>query len=63
MLATAILIIVGKRPGVSERELAQAIYGKRGYQQLVNSDCRLLASRGSITRRLRPDGVNGYWLG
>lgn len=49
--------LVLKGPGRTERQLARAIYGERGYQQLVNSDCELLVRRGQLERR----GVGGVF--
>jgi len=32
-------------------QLAEAIFGKRGYQQRVNQDCQLLVGRRAVERR------------
>jgi len=50
MIAQAIEVIVRHRPGVTEREIAEAIFGENAYQQRVNTDCRLLADLGYIRR-------------
>lgn len=42
---------IAERPGLTEAELAQAIFGMEGYQQRVNSTCRALIKRGEIIRR------------
>lgn len=42
---------VVERPGLTEAELAQAIFGRDGYQQRVNSTCRRMIARGEIERR------------
>lgn len=42
---------IAERPGLTESELALAIFGMKGYQQRVNSTCRLLIARGEIERR------------
>ena len=41
---------VAERPGLTEEELAHAIFGMEGYQQRVNSTCRRLIARGEIER-------------
>lgn len=46
-----ILEVVKKRPGLTELEIAEAIYGPGAVQQRVNQDCRLLVSRGLLERR------------
>lgn len=50
-LADAIVFLVQKGPGRTEAELAEAIYGKTGYQQQVNQECRLLVGHGKIVRK------------
>jgi hypothetical protein len=51
IIAQAIEVIVRHRPGITERELAEAIFGKdEAYQQRVNSDCSWLRSMGYIRR-------------
>ena len=47
-----LLHLVENGPGRTETELAQAIFGHKGYRQQVNSDCvRLARSGGEIERR------------
>lgn len=43
--------LIEKGPGRTEAELAEAIFGKHGYQQRVNGDCNLLVNRGLVERR------------
>jgi hypothetical protein len=50
-LADRILEIVRARDGMSELDIAKAIYGPTAVQQQVNQDCRLLVSHGLIERR------------
>jgi hypothetical protein len=46
-----ILWVVEHRPGITEAELAAAMYGKDIHgQSRVNGDCTLLESRGLIRR-------------
>jgi hypothetical protein len=49
-------------PGVSDRELSDAMKGRWKSPQYVNQSCRFLASRGVILRRKRADGIIGNWL-
>jgi len=60
-LSDTIIAIVSRRAGISDRDLANAIYG-RMEQQLVNGECRLLANTGRVVRRQRADGVIGNFL-
>jgi hypothetical protein len=50
IIAQAIEVIVRHRPGVTERDLYEAIFGEEGYQQRVNSDCRWLTNLGYLRR-------------
>ncbi|MCY1309058.1 hypothetical protein D9M68_354210 [compost metagenome] len=59
-LGQTIRFIIERRPGLSDCELAFAIYGKRT-QQLVNGECRQLESCGTLTRRKRLDGLVGNY--
>jgi hypothetical protein len=43
--------LVGKRPGLTESEIAAELFGEEGYQQRVNQDCRWLVGQGRIARR------------
>ena len=42
---------IGKQPSLTERELAEVIFGPNGYQQQVNPTCRSLLARGLVERR------------
>jgi hypothetical protein len=50
-VADEILRLVKQRPGITEPELAQAIFPEHSYQQRVNSTCRRLLQAGAIHRR------------
>jgi hypothetical protein len=53
-VSDSILSIVRRRPGLTERELAEEIFGNRsGYQQRANGSCRLLVAEGLLTRKGR----------
>lgn len=43
--------VIVKWPGLTETELAKALYGLNGYPQQVNAACRALIRRGRIERR------------
>lgn len=44
-------VMIGRQPGLTETELAKALYGSNGYPQQVNAACRTLLRRGRIERR------------
>ena len=46
-----LLFLIKNGPGRTESQLAQAIFGRKAYQQRVNSDCQVLLSRGLVERR------------
>lgn len=46
-----VLEAIGRRPGMTELEIAKAIYGPSAVQQQVNQECRYLAGSGLIERR------------
>ena len=50
-VADKIVHAIKNNPGQTERELAEAIFGKGARQQRVNGDCALLANRGEVERR------------
>ena len=43
--------LIRKGPDRTERELAEAMYGRSAYQQHVNQECRMLADKGKVERR------------
>ncbi len=59
-LAETIIAVVSRRVGISDSDLAFAIYGRR-VQQLVNGECNHLANGRRIERHPRPDGVIGNY--
>lgn len=50
-IAEVLKFLIENGEGRSEKQLAEAIFGEKGYQQRVNSDCALLVSRGEVERR------------
>jgi hypothetical protein len=59
MLSDKIIDVVSKQPGITDRWLAEAIFGQGAPQQRVNGECRSLASQNKIVRRKRDDGLIG----
>ena len=50
-------LLVARKPGLTEIEIATELFGGDAYQQKVNSQCRLLINEGRVERRGR--GGNG----
>jgi len=61
-LSEKIIIDLGARAGLSDRELADRILGRDKPQQSVNAKCRGLAQKGIVERRTRDDGRIGNFL-
>jgi len=49
--SASVVDIVRRRPGMTELEIAKAIYGPRAVQQQVNAECRRLVNLGLVERR------------
>lgn len=47
-IAQVLWFLVESRPGLTEPEYAEIMFGDRGYQQRVNTDVNWLASKGTI---------------
>jgi hypothetical protein len=60
-LADVVDFLVHHRPGLSESDLAKAVYGQSGYRPEIEQTCNRLVSAGSIDRRAGPDGVHTYF--
>jgi len=58
-LADKIIEVIVRQPGITDRWLAEAIFGPGAAQQKVNGRCRLLANQNKIVRRKRDDGLIG----
>jgi hypothetical protein len=62
MLAESILQLLKQNAGLSDREIADSLFGSEKPQQPVNQLCRKLEQRGLIKRFKRPDGRLGNYL-
>jgi len=54
--------LVARRPGISDREIAEAVFGPGSRSEIVAAACRVLALEKSIERRVRRDGLFGNYL-
>jgi hypothetical protein len=59
-IADQIVALVERKPGLTERELAEELFGKNAYQQRLNSDCRLLIGRGILVRSGKGGSADPY---
>lgn len=60
-LAERILEVVREQPGITDKRLAETLFGSGTRQQRVNGECRLMVARGLIQRAARPDGLIGNY--
>ena len=56
-LREVILYIVERRPGITDRQLTEAIYGSDARHQQVNAECRYCSQ---IERRQGPSHIGNY---
>jgi hypothetical protein len=61
-LEEAIIVTLEQHPGLSDRELTDALLGFNKSTQPVNQGCRALEMQGEIIRKPREDGLVGSWL-
>jgi len=61
-LPQELLQIVKKSPGLTDREITDALRGKSAPQQPINIAARALATRGQLLRKRRADGLIGNFL-
>jgi hypothetical protein len=61
-LSDRILGVSSRQPGITDRWLAEDVFGLGTPQQGVNGECRLLADRGLLKRAKRPDGLIGNFI-
>ena len=59
-IAQAIGVSIRHRPGLSQREIAQAIFGDKAYPQRVNQDLSWLEGMGYIKRDRSGDVIRYY---
>lgn len=57
-----IVRLLENNPGLSDKELAEAIQGHKSSIQYINQNCRVLESQGVLLRTKRDDGILGNWL-
>jgi hypothetical protein len=57
-----ILDLIKRRPGLTDRGIADILKGPGSAQQDVNRTCRELAERSILVRRIREDGLKGNYL-
>jgi len=57
-----IIHLLENNPGLTDRELTDAIRGRRASPQYINQNCLYLESNGTILRQKREDGLIGNWL-
>ena len=60
-LEKRIMKVLEERPGLSNREIAEQIFGAGAPQQRVNPGCRGLCERGYLKREQRADGLLGNY--
>lgn len=54
--------LLSQNPGLSDREITDALLGQDAPQQPVNRICRTLTKQGHLVRRKRADGLIGNYL-
>jgi hypothetical protein len=62
LLRDTVLDLIGRHPGISDREIAERFNGPGSAGGTFTPLCRELAEAGLIKRRLRPDALLGNWL-
>lgn len=60
-LADVIDFLVNRRPGLSESDIARAVYGEPDYRPEIEQTCNRLVSAGTIDRRPGANGVHTYF--
>lgn len=61
-VAEGILQYIADKPGLTDRQVTDALWGRDASQQSVNQAARQLQSKGKLIRRKRPDGLMGNYL-
>lgn len=62
-LSQRILEALERKPGMTDRELADQLVGRSARQQPVNLAARALAAKGRLRRAKRQDGLIGNYVG
>lgn len=62
VLEKDIIRLLEHNPGLSDKELAEAIQGRKSSIQYINQNCRRLESQEILIRKKREDGLLGNWL-
>jgi hypothetical protein len=62
-LPQLIVELLGKSPGMSDREITNSLRGSSSPQQPINIAARGLAKKGIVIRQTRSDGLLGNYLG
>jgi hypothetical protein len=57
-----IIRLLEGNPGLTDKELAEAIQGHKSSTQYINQNCRRLESQDVLIRKKRDDGLLGNWL-
>jgi hypothetical protein len=57
-----IIKLLERQPGLTDRDLAEAIKGRGKSTQYINQTCRALAAQNVLLRQKRSDGRIGNWL-
>jgi hypothetical protein len=60
-LADFVIEIMRRRPGITDRQLAEAIFGTPQRVQQINSECRHLENIGRLERKKVGDEPIGNW--
>jgi len=60
-LTKLILRLIGDKPGLSDRDITNEIFGKQIHPSQVNQTCRQLEAAGRLVRKVRTDGRIGNY--
>ena len=61
MLAVKVMEVVERRPGITDRELSESVFGTRHRVQQINGECRHLKNLGRLERKKIGDQPIGNW--
>jgi hypothetical protein len=60
-LADLVIELIRRRPGVTDRQLSEAVFGTPHRVQQINGECRHLENIGRLERRKSGDQSIGNW--